>query len=151
MTPLVLTINGGSSSLKFAVFGADTPPRRLLSGAVDRIGLAGSTLTVTDAAGRAAERRTVSAPDHAGCVPIVCEAVDKRTGFDGIGENAPVIRSRVAEGLDFLGISLDSARNAASEGRISPDGAPVTVLVIPTDEEREIADAVCTALRSTGP
>jgi acetate kinase len=391
---LLLTINGGSSSLKFAVFGADTPPRRLVSGAIDRIGLSGSTLFVADAGGAATERRAVDAPDHAACVPIVCDVVDKRAGFDaiaaighrvvhggprycaperltrtvldelrrlspldpehlpaeialieafgaraprlpqiacfdtafhhalprvaallpiprryeargvrrygfhglsyafvmkelghrygaetargrviiahlgngaslaavrdgrpvdtsmaftpaaglmmssrsgdldpglvaylartegmtpeqfdrmvnheagllgvsetssdvrdlldregadpraaealalfcyqvkkwigafaaalggvdvlvftgGIGENAPVIRSRVAENLTFLGISLDATRNAANEPRISPDGARVTVCVIPTDEEKEIAAAVCAALRLT--
>ena len=60
----------------------------------------------------------------------------------GIGENAPVIRERVCEGLSFLGIVLDQRRNAANVGLISPDSARVRVRVIATDEELVIARAV---------
>jgi acetate kinase len=56
----------------------------------------------------------------------------------GMGEHSPGLRSRISEGLEFLGIGLDADRNAgaAGEARISPDGAPVAVWVLPTDEER---------------
>jgi len=64
----------------------------------------------------------------------------------GIGENAPAIRARVCEGLGFLGIALDAARNAANETVISAEGGGVTVCVVRTDEELEIADGVCRAL-----
>lgn len=59
----------------------------------------------------------------------------------GIGENAAWLRERVAERLEFLGIRVDTARNESGSGarRISPDDAPVSVLVVPTDEELEIA------------
>lgn len=60
----------------------------------------------------------------------------------GIGENNPGLRKRAVAGLGFLGIEVDDARNEAPSRearRISPDGAPVAVLVIPTDEELEIA------------
>jgi len=60
----------------------------------------------------------------------------------GIGENSPGIRAGVLEGLDRLGILLDTARNESCRGKagkISPDGAPVAVYAIPTDEELMIA------------
>jgi acetate kinase len=57
----------------------------------------------------------------------------------GVGENDPVVRARSLAGLERLGISVDPARNEAGETVISPDGAPVTVLVIPTNEELEMA------------
>jgi acetate kinase len=61
----------------------------------------------------------------------------------GIGENAAPIRERSIRGLEFAGIRIDPERNAATvggkEGEISPDGAPVKVLVIPTNEELIIA------------
>lgn len=57
----------------------------------------------------------------------------------GIGENAPAVRARICEGLEFLGIRLDEARNAANAPVISADVSPATVRVIPTDEERIIA------------
>ena len=39
----------------------------------------------------------------------------------GIGENAPIVRTRICDGLGFLGIELEEKRNAANEGVISAD------------------------------
>jgi acetate kinase len=64
----------------------------------------------------------------------------------GIGENAPVVRARICDGLDFLGVRLDEKRNAASDSVISPAASPVAVRVIRTDEERMIAEMVCRVL-----
>jgi acetate kinase len=52
----------------------------------------------------------------------------------GIGEPAAGIRSRICSGLEFLGVNLNSERNAANAERISADGARAGVHVIPTDE-----------------
>jgi acetate kinase len=60
----------------------------------------------------------------------------------GIGENAPVIRRRICEGLEFLGIELGEKHNLADEGVISPPLSRVTVRVISTDEELMIARSV---------
>ena len=60
----------------------------------------------------------------------------------GIGENSPDVRARICAEMDWLGVSLDSARNAAlvgSEGRIDAEGSRVELWVIPTDEELLIA------------
>jgi acetate kinase len=61
----------------------------------------------------------------------------------GIGENAPVIRARICEGLQWLGLELDPARNAelvgGREGRIATDASRLAAWVIPTDEELLIA------------
>ena len=60
----------------------------------------------------------------------------------GVGENNALLRRRTLAGLDFFGIRVDDDRNelASREARrISPDDAPVAVLVVPTDEELEIA------------
>ena len=64
----------------------------------------------------------------------------------GIGENAPVVRSRICDGLGFLGIELDEKRNAANEGIISAATGRVAVRVIRTDEELVIAEMVCRVL-----
>jgi acetate kinase len=59
----------------------------------------------------------------------------------GVGENAAPVRAAALAGLDRLGIVVDPVRNAGTGERvISPDGATVSVCVVPTDEEREIAD-----------
>ena len=61
----------------------------------------------------------------------------------GIGENAPAVRARICEGLEWMGLTLDAERNGAlaagREGRISADGARLAAWVIPTDEELLIA------------
>jgi acetate kinase len=64
----------------------------------------------------------------------------------GIGENAPVIRRRICDGLSFLGIELDELRNAQTAGVISSDACRVAVRVIHTDEEYMIARLVACAL-----
>jgi acetate kinase len=60
----------------------------------------------------------------------------------GIGENAAVVRSRICEGLKFLGIEIDDKRNTANEGMISSAASRASVRVIPTDEEFMIAKTV---------
>jgi acetate kinase len=60
----------------------------------------------------------------------------------GIGENAPEVRARVCDGLQFLGIELDPASNATGAPVISARSGRTTVRVIPTDEERMIARCV---------
>ncbi|NEM92169.1 acetate/propionate family kinase [Galbitalea soli] len=60
----------------------------------------------------------------------------------GVGENNVLLRRRVLAGLEFLGIHVDDDRNELASRvarRISPDDSPVAVLVIPTNEELEIA------------
>jgi acetate kinase len=64
----------------------------------------------------------------------------------GIGENMPLIRARICEGLGFLGVDLNKTRNAKNAARISKDSAPVTVRVIRTNEELMIARSVCRVL-----
>ncbi|MEU8218446.1 acetate kinase [Micromonospora taraxaci] len=58
----------------------------------------------------------------------------------GVGEHAAPVRAAALAGLERLGISVDDTRNDGEGDRvISPDGAEVSVCVIRTDEEREIA------------
>jgi acetate kinase len=64
----------------------------------------------------------------------------------GIGENASTIRARICDGLGFLGIEIDEARNAGNEPVISKVNGRVIVRVIHTDEERVIAESVCRVL-----
>jgi acetate kinase len=60
----------------------------------------------------------------------------------GVGENAALVREWCLAGLEGFGVELDVARNRARSGearRISADGSRVEVLVVPTNEELEIA------------
>ena len=64
----------------------------------------------------------------------------------GIGENAPEVRSRICNGLEFLGIELEEKQNMANPGVISAETSLVSIRVIHTDEEKMIARSVCQAL-----
>lgn len=60
----------------------------------------------------------------------------------GVGEHDSLLRRRSLAGLEHLGIAVDPDRNELASTharRISPEGSPVAVLVVPTDEEWEIA------------
>jgi acetate kinase len=67
----------------------------------------------------------------------------------GIGENAPVVRARICDGLEFLGIELEEKQNLANAGVISAKARRVAVRVIHTDEEWMIANTVCRVLGLT--
>jgi acetate kinase len=69
----------------------------------------------------------------------------------GIGEHAPDVRGGICAGLEFLGLRLDPARNAANDPVISAPDSWVTVRVIHTDEEIVIARAVADVLQSSSP
>lgn len=61
----------------------------------------------------------------------------------GIGENAAAIRNQICSGLEVLGLALDPARNNSPDATardIGRPGSPVRVLVIPTNEELQIAE-----------
>ena len=67
----------------------------------------------------------------------------------GIGENCPVIRSRICEGLGFLGIALEEKQNRKNAPIISKEKESIAVRVIQTDEEWMIAKTVSQILNIT--
>lgn len=71
----------------------------------------------------------------------------------GVGENDAEVRRRVVAGLEMIGVAIDSERNAATRGSTVPvdlsfRGAPIKVLVVPTNEELEIANQTVAAIRA---
>jgi acetate kinase len=64
----------------------------------------------------------------------------------GIGEHSPEVRSKICDGLAFLGIELDEIKNRNNEPVISTESGKVTVRVIKTNEELMIAKMVCNVL-----
>jgi acetate kinase len=69
----ILTINGGSSSLKFAVFALADPSKRLYSGRVERVGRKGSRLVATWADGGRPEDAEVEAPEQSAAAQLVID------------------------------------------------------------------------------
>jgi acetate kinase len=78
--------------------------------------------------------------EYVGAYYAVLGRLDAIAFTAGVGERAAAVRAESLAGLSRLGIEVDTERNErVEEGIISPDSAPVAVLVVPTDEELEIA------------
>ena len=79
---------------------------------------------------------------YVGAYLAILGRLDVLTFTAGVGENNPALRAAVVDGMDGLGLAIDPARNEAAsrDARvISPEGAAVTVAVVPTNEELAIA------------
>ena len=78
----------------------------------------------------------------------VLGGIDLLVFTGGIGENDADARREICTGLGWMGIALDKARNGRAENPIQANGAPVRVLVLPSQEEEQIARNCCHVLRS---
>jgi acetate kinase len=74
--PYILTMNGGSSSIKFALFDVSLPLRRVFSGKVERIGMPGTVLTVTNLANGRTRSIDLRASHPSACVSPVLEVLN---------------------------------------------------------------------------
>jgi len=92
-----------------------------------------------EAAAAALELFTYRIRKFIGSYAAAMGGIDAVVFTGGIGENDPATRSESLRGLEFMGIELDDARNAAGNGVISVAHGAVAVLVINTDEEALIA------------
>lgn len=89
----ILTINGGSSSIKFAVF-ASSDLERLYSGQFSRIGLANAELESADHRANQTETCAIAAPDHASCIPLLKEWLAQRVEW----KDLQVVGHRIVHG-----------------------------------------------------
>lgn len=77
-----------------------------------------------------------------GSFTVALEGLDILVFSGGIGEHSPQIRSKICDGLEFMGIELDEVHNMNNEKLISSDKSRIKVYVIPTNEELMIAKLV---------
>jgi acetate kinase len=77
-----------------------------------------------------------------GAFAAVLGGVDTLIFTGGIGENSPIVRARICEGLGFLGIELNDKQNTENASYISANGSGVSVRVMHTDEDMMIAKLV---------
>jgi len=76
-----------------------------------------------------------------GAMAAALGGIDALVFCGGIGENSRLIRARICERLEWMGIEIDHARNADNARVISSDLARTTEMVLPTNEELIIARA----------
>jgi acetate kinase len=84
MTAYILTLNGGSSSIKFAVFETGDKLTRVWAGQIERIGLPAAQLTITEVTTGHTERQPIAAPNHAACILPLTTLLEQRVSFDSI-------------------------------------------------------------------
>ncbi|RYZ17199.1 MAG: acetate kinase, partial [Sphingobacteriales bacterium] len=78
-----------------------------------------------------------------GAYASVLNGVDAIIFTAGVGENDVDIRRLICTGMEYLGVNIDEALNSARSGEtraIEKAGSPVRILVVPTNEELEIAE-----------
>jgi acetate kinase len=129
-TPCILTINGGSSSLKFAVFNLSQPLIRMAAGRIERIGLPDAVMTVTDVKTRHEERRTVSAADHRACLATLLDELERKGNFArlrGVGHRVVHGGSRYSRPQQITPEVLDELRRL---GPYDPEHLPAEIGLI---------------------
>jgi acetate kinase len=77
-----------------------------------------------------------------GSLAAALEGLDTLVFTAGIGENSAVIRERICRAARWLGVQVDHERNRRGDQLINAAGSTVDVLVIPTDEERAVAEQI---------
>jgi acetate kinase len=80
----LLTINGGSSSIRFALFDIGEPLQRLLDGKIDRIGLHGTNLTFKDATVQSQNTHTLDAGDSHSVVGFLLDWLETQQAFASV-------------------------------------------------------------------
>src|ERR1041385_416301 len=80
-TPCVLAINGGSSSIRFALYSVDSDMSRLFSGKIDRIASSEAALTFQQT-GKEAQTESIDAPDHGAAASALMDRLEQRLHAD---------------------------------------------------------------------
>jgi acetate kinase len=83
---------------------------------------------------------------EAGSLAAALGGLDALVLTAGIGEHSAPVRAAVCDRLRWLGVEIEAQANSESRLRLSPEGAAVSTWVIPTDEERMIAEHTCATL-----
>jgi acetate kinase len=149
----VLAINGGSSSIKFALYQIK-PLKRLLSGKIDRIGLSGTNLIYHDLAGKSPKSRSLTASDHAAAAKFLVDWLEQQNDFGTVG----AVGHRVVHGMKHTEPELITRRLLNELRRIrpyDPDHLPREIELIEafSKQQPQLAQVACfdTAFHHTIP
>jgi acetate kinase len=114
--PSVMAVNGGSSSIRFAVFTTGPSARRLLAGKIDRIGLSGTNLTVSTPAATPAGARRIAAADHSAAVAFLLDWLGRQPVFASVR----AVGHRVVHGMTHSAPERITSRLLADLRRVAP-------------------------------
>ncbi len=131
----ILTINGGSSSIKFALYMVGEPLKRGLHGKIDRIGLSGTNLTFTDPEGKPQPSLSITASDHKSAANSLIDWLEKQIGL----ESVRAVGHRVVHGMNHTAPELVTQELLDELHRIcpyDPDHLPREIELIETFRQR---------------
>jgi acetate kinase len=114
--PFVLAINGGSSSIRFAMYDTGKAPRRALAGKIDRIGSKGTRLSVEEPNGGPPASRLLRASDHPSVVGALLSWLEAQPGFASVR----AVGHRVVHGMRHSEPARVTPRLLAELRRITP-------------------------------
>jgi acetate kinase len=136
MSPSVLTVNAGSSSIKFALYSPGDPPTRILGGGIERIGLAESKLSVRTDEALPAERTSIDAPDFSRAIAALFDCLEKRVGLDAIA----AVGHRVVHGGERYAEACVITQDVVSELKrlqpLDPEHLPAEIALIQAFTQR---------------
>ena len=133
--PRILTINGGSSSIKFAIYQMHEPLKRGLYGKVDRIGLSGTNLAFHDPTTNQQVSRTLTAIDHESAANVLIDWLEEQKGFVSV----QAVGHRVVHGMQHTAPELVTQGLLDELHSISPydpDHLPREIQLIETFRQR---------------
>ena len=134
--PRILTINGGSSSIKFALFEAGDPLQRILEGRIERIGLPKATLRVKGLDQADNFSRLMTAPDHTMAVVALMDWMEERSGRDAL----TAVGHRVVHGGPKYSkpqqITAEMVEELRQLSPIDPEHLPLEIELIETFRQR---------------
>ncbi len=142
--PCVLTINGGSSSIRFAVYEAGETLRRLLAGKIDRVGLSGTNLVVAGRSGEPEATRRLAGDDRRAAVGFLLEWLEAQPAFASV----KVVGHRVVHGMKHSEPERVTPKLLAELRRITPydpDHLPHEIELIEAIRQRhpKLAQVAC--------
>jgi acetate kinase len=136
MAARVLTINGGSSSIKYAIFEAGDPPRRMLKGAVERIGTPAAVLSMQAAGRPAVEPESIAATGPAQAAESLIDRLHENRDLEkvaAVGHRIVHGGARFVESQRVTPAMLAELRGLSA---IDPDHLPVEIALIETLQRR---------------
>ena len=131
----ILTINGGSSSIKFAMYEDGESLKRRLYGTVDRIGSPSANLTFHDIVGNLQDSRGIEAPDHGSAAVFLIDWLEEEAGFASV----KAVGHRVVHGMNYTEPQPVTPELLDELHRISPydpDHLPAAIELIKVFRQR---------------
>jgi acetate kinase len=132
---MILTINGGSSSIKFSLYKIDEPLKQLFGGEIENIGSKKSTLNFNSATNQQKNSIDIEASDHSQAANYLTDWLDKQEHFDSV----KAIGHRIVHGMKHTKPELvtdDLLNELKKISAFDPDHLPEEIKLIEVFKKR---------------